>query len=429
MVAMQSPIDGGHPFNWARVLKHEFIHVINLQQTNFNIPHWYTEALAVLNEGYPRPQSWNDLLAQRVASDKLFNLDTINLGFVRAHSGEEWNLAYCQAELYAEYMLARFGKDALAKMLAAYADNQTTRQALKRCFDIQQDEFEKGYKEHLVKLVSGFASQGSALPKTLPELQKALDADPKNPQLLAELALAKLNRKAYPEARKLVDAARKGDPKNQLAAYVRARLHMVVGENEDAVKELETALDENNPQENLLSLLAGIRLKSENYAQAARLYELGARHEPGNLKWVKSLAAVYLKSGDKKKLATALAMLAENDSEDLPVRKKLAELALADRDYPTAGKWAMQALQIDVVDPEMHRIRGEAATARHDTAQAVDEYTVAVELQPDQSHLRFGKAQALIDAGQADKAKEELNELLKRDPKYPGTEELLESLR
>ena len=31
-------------FNWARVLKHEFVHVINLQQTDFNIPHWFTEA-------------------------------------------------------------------------------------------------------------------------------------------------------------------------------------------------------------------------------------------------------------------------------------------------------------------------------------------------------------------------------------------------
>ncbi len=83
MVAMQSPTEKGQEFNWARVLKHEFVHVINLQQTHFNIPHWYTEALAVLNEGYPRPQSWNDLLVERVPAGKIFNLDDINLGFIR----------------------------------------------------------------------------------------------------------------------------------------------------------------------------------------------------------------------------------------------------------------------------------------------------------------------------------------------------------
>ena len=54
------------PFNWARVMKHEFVHVLNLQQTNFNVPHWFTEALAVLNENTPRPEMWDRLLATRV---------------------------------------------------------------------------------------------------------------------------------------------------------------------------------------------------------------------------------------------------------------------------------------------------------------------------------------------------------------------------
>ena len=77
MVAMQSPDDAKTKFNWARVVQHEFVHVVNLQQTNFNIPHWFTEALAVHNEGYRRP-AWDDLLAQRLKVNKLFNLETIN---------------------------------------------------------------------------------------------------------------------------------------------------------------------------------------------------------------------------------------------------------------------------------------------------------------------------------------------------------------
>ena len=40
--------------------------MITLQQTEFNIPHWYTEALAVESEGFPRPQEWNKLLLERV---------------------------------------------------------------------------------------------------------------------------------------------------------------------------------------------------------------------------------------------------------------------------------------------------------------------------------------------------------------------------
>src|SRR5262249_42815666 len=117
IVALQSPSEGQQRFNWSRVVKHEFVHVINLQQPDFNITHWFTEALAVLNEGYPRPQSWNDLLVERSARGKLFNLDSINLGFIRPRSSDDWTLAYCQASLYAQFMRERYGEDAIARML------------------------------------------------------------------------------------------------------------------------------------------------------------------------------------------------------------------------------------------------------------------------------------------------------------------------
>ena len=122
VVALSSPKTSNKPFNWARVMKHELVHVITLQQTEFNIPHWYTEALAVESEGFsPRPQPWNKMLVERVPTRrKLLNLDTINLGFIRPDEPEDRQLAYCQAQLYAQYMLQRFGGDALIKMLAAY---------------------------------------------------------------------------------------------------------------------------------------------------------------------------------------------------------------------------------------------------------------------------------------------------------------------
>jgi tetratricopeptide (TPR) repeat protein len=402
---------------------------LNLQQTNFNIPHWYTEALATLNEGYPRPESWNQLLVERFKNDKLFDLETINFGFIRAHSGEEWNLAYCQAELYAEYMLKQFGEDALAKMLAAYADNLTTREAIPRAFNVDQADFERGYKKYIGEIVAGLSSHGAAEEKSLTELQAASKADPKNSRLLAELALAQLRRKQYPEARRLADAARKLDAREQLAAYVRARLHLLVGENAEALKMLEDALDIQAPQSNLLGLLAGLRLRSENYSEAARLYELGAQREPETLQWSKSLAAVYLKSGEKKKLAGVLVKLAENDADDLVVRKKLAQLALEAGDYATAEQWAYSGIQIDVMDLDLHRWRAEAAVARQQPALAVDEYQVAIELAPDELPLRLGLATTLRDAGRRDEARAATKELLQRDPKYPGADALLQELQ
>jgi len=73
-------------------------------------------------EGIPRPAVWNDVLVRRAKAGTLLNLDSINLGFIRPKNQDEWALAYCQAELYAEFMVTRYGEDSLVKLLRAYAD-------------------------------------------------------------------------------------------------------------------------------------------------------------------------------------------------------------------------------------------------------------------------------------------------------------------
>jgi tetratricopeptide (TPR) repeat protein len=427
IVALQSPTEGQQRFNWARVVKHEFIHLINLQQTDFNIPHWFTEALAVLNEGYPRPQEWNELLSKRFAADRLFNLDSINLGFIRPHSSDDWTLAYCQAELYAEYMLERFGKDAIARMLAAYADNLTTSEALQRALGVAQGDFERGYREFVTKIVKALPPAAAGEP-SLVELQKALAAKPKDPQLLAQMAQARLNRRGYPEARKLADAALAADPKNQLAHYVRARLHLLVGENKEALARLEESLDRQHPQDNHLALLAGLKLRADDFAAAAELYELGANANPHSATWLKSLAAVYLKSGDEKKLAPILEKLAESDPDDLTVRKKLAQLAVAANNWPAADRWATEALHIQVIDPELHAWRAESLASQGNAAAAADEFATAIELDPDQPKWRLSLAAALVKSDRRAEAKTALEELLKREPDNADAKKLLETL-
>jgi tetratricopeptide (TPR) repeat protein len=430
MVAMVSPGAMEQKFNWARVVKHEFVHVVNLQQTNFMIPHWYTEALAVYNEGYPRPASWNQMLARRVPAGKVFNLDTINLGFIRPSSSEDWQMAYCQAELYAEYMLERFGEDALAKMLAGYADNLDTPATIERAFGVKTDDFEKGYSTFVKKVVADLApASESAEPKSFAELQKAVEDDPKNVDLTAKLAMEYLKRKAYPKAGELVGKALEIDPKHQGSIYVQVRLQMLVGNNDGVVEKLEKALDKDAPQENLLQLLAGLKYKGEKFAEAAELYELGREKFPGNDKWTKLLARVYIKSEETKKLAPILANMAEADADDLTVRKKLAQMALDDEDYAAAAEWSNQGLQIDVLDIDAHRILAQTSVELKEYDRAIEEYEIAIELKPQQLGLRFALADACVQAEQKEKAVEVLQKLLELDPDYPGADVLLESLK
>ncbi len=428
MVAMVSPGDMPQPFNWARVLKHEFVHVVNLQQTDFNIPHWFTEALAVRSEGFPRPPAWTELLAKRHAEDTLFTLDDINHGFVRPGDVDNWTLAYCQAEIYADYMVERFGDDAPAKMLAAYADNLSTSEAIRRCFDVEQEEFEEGYREFVDKIVADVPAAKQKAAMTLVELQKALSDEPDNADLLAQLAYEQLKRKSNADARRHALAALKQQAQHPLASYVLARLYLSIGDSATALNFLVESLQEDAPQPQHLALLAALYVKAGKFADAERLYEIGAQHFPHDDAWPKRLASVHLKTGDNDKLTAVLERLADLDTDNLAFRQKLAQLALAKKDYPAAEHWAMSALYINIRDADMHALRAEALTAEKKHDQAAKEYGYALQINPDQLDWRLASAQAYADAGKKEEAKLALEKLLGVQPDFPGAKELLEQL-
>ncbi len=430
MVGMVSPNEPslGRKFNWASGLKHEMVHVITLQQTDFNIPHWYTEGLAVWSEGYPRPQAWNELLAARVPKGDVFNLQTINFGFSRAGSRGDTQLAYCQAELYVEYMLQDRSPEVLRKLLDAYADNLTTGEAIREVFGVSEEDFERGYAEYLKKVVAGLPGLGKSASESFADLLEAHRRKPDDPDLAARVAYGYLRRGAEAEAGRVAERALGASPGHQLASYVLARLHVQAGRVSQAVELLDACLDRHKPEPLALNLLAGLKLKAKAFDEAAELYQLGARRDPQNLQWVRALARVYLACGDDEKLAEALARLARADSDDLATRKKLAEIALAGQDFAAAADWANQALQIDVQDADVHRLFAEALVGRHNDLQAIEEFRIAVQLDPEDSRLRLALAKAHLRVGKPREARAILEKLLRLDPDHLDAAVLLEKL-
>jgi tetratricopeptide (TPR) repeat protein len=424
MIAIESPNEAQPMFNWARVLRHEFVHVVNLQQTHFNIPHWFTEALAVHNEGYPRPRLWNQLLAERVPKGKIYNLETINTGFIRPTTSDDWAMAYCQAELYAQYMLDRFGPDALAKMLAAYAENLTTPAAIQRSFGVSQQEFEKGYVKRLQQLASELAGLAPRSQPPLKTLEAAHSAAPNDPDAAAALAVAYLRNDEPIKARKLADEVLKSHPGHATASYVLARLKLRAGEQQAAIELLEKCLNRKAPQENVLSLLAGLKAETGDNTAAADLYKLGIEKFPHDGEWLKALARVELKSGDNPALAETLGKLAELNSDDVTMRKKLAELALARKDFPAAIHWARQSLYIDVQDLGTHRVLAEALVGRQEYAPAIEEFEVALKLDPNNPDLEVAVAEACLRADRKPKALELLRAVLSAKPDFPRAAQL-----
>jgi len=429
IVAMVSPgeMPAHHSFGWARTLKHEMTHVFNLQQTGYNIPHWLTEGLAVCNEKIPRPYRWTLLLRRRADAGTLMNLETVNAGFARPMDGDECQLAYCQSELYVEYMLSLGGGEAVKKLVAAYAEGPATGAVLQQVFGVSQAEFERGYATFLRKQIDATPVLAAAESGNLDELEKAHRQQPKDAGTAARLALAFFQRGAKKEAAELAAEALKLEPKQPLAAYLLVRMEKA-GSPQEAIVRLESCLDRKAPEPLLLNLLAGMKLKAERYDEAAELYTLGERLDPANPQWAAARARVYLAANQKQNLVRALVRFAEIEPDDLPSRKKLAELALERRDAAEARRWAKEALEIQVEDADAHRLLAAALVELDKLDRAIEEFETAIELNPDNLLQRFALADALVQARRPAQARKVLEELLRRDPKFPGADSLLESL-
>jgi cellulose synthase operon protein C len=438
MVAVTSPNDGQR-FNWARVLKHEFVHVVNLQQTGFNIPHWYTEALAVTHEGETHPRDWDAILSRRAAADRLFDLDDINFGFQRPTSAEDWALAYYQAFLYARYMTETYGPGANAKMLAAYAGYLDTPAALKKSFGVTKDAFEKGYRAYVMKIAGtgergaevGTSRAGDAKTPShdaAASLERAIDKNPRDADLQARLARVYLDEGRPYQARSTANRALEIDPKQPKAAFVIARVNLLEGAQAQALAVLKGAFDAEHPDGEALALLLNLTIEAKDFAETERLAALGAQRFPGLADWDRGLIAAYRETKQTAKLEAALARRAEGDPDDFETRAELMRLAVDRNDEAAAGRWALEAMQIDVRYAPAHAAlaRAEAAAGRRDSA--IGEYEAAVMLAPDKHEWRVALAREYAAAGRKDRARAAVDLVLQKDAQFPGAKELRESL-
>ena len=387
MVAMASPTAVKQPYNWARVVKHEFVHIVTLQQTGFNIPHWFTEALAVTSEGLERPAIWNRLLLERVPAGKIAKLDELNHIFVRPETPENWQFAYCQSRLYAQYMIETYGEGVIAKLLDCYRRNLTTSAAIKEVFGISADEFHAGYVKFLEKLVAEMAVATPAKTQTLAELEKAHLADEKDAAKMAAYADGLFKAKRHEDARELAEQAATLNPKEPLAAVVLAELELLGKDTESAASLLEAVFDDKTPHPRVLGLLGKVCLTRGRYDDAVQIFELGRSKFGADRvlmsetdEWSKGLAAAYLKLDEKTKLVTLLESMAKLDGDDATVRKKLAQLAVANEDWVSAKRWALEAIYIDVKDVGMHEALAQAFEQLGDEKRAARERRVVKEL-------------------------------------------------
>lgn len=363
VVAMASPRAKGvgKPFNWGRVIRHELTHVFNLAQTEYQCPHWLTEGLAVRNEKMERPTNWTQILRDKLDAGELFTLDTVMLGFVRPRGPDEWTLAYCQSQLYVDYMTKTYGDSTVAKLLDAYRDGRDTGSAVRAACGVDQAAFETGYKAYVEDVLRPYRAtkKGKAAeekPLTFAQLEAAHKKDPADADLAARLAEQYLRRGKTAQARKLADgvlAKQKGHP---VAAVVKARLLSLAGDDDAARGILEEAIKATPDNPRLLLAVGRYYVEAKEYDKAAEAFEKGRKAAPLDGDWLEQLARIYGETKETEKQVSVLKELVARDPDELDGRLKLAKACLDEDKLADAEFFARDAVMIDVTNDQAQKL-------------------------------------------------------------------------
>ncbi len=118
-------------FQWEATLWHELAHVITLQMSNSRVPRWLTEGISEYEEKIARPDWARGMdveFAARLNRGETLKLENLNSAF---RDGRTIGLAYFQASLLVEHIVATYGDEGLHKLLKAYGQGLETNAAMR----------------------------------------------------------------------------------------------------------------------------------------------------------------------------------------------------------------------------------------------------------------------------------------------------------
>lgn len=351
VVAMDSP-SARKPgdFNWGSTLWHEMSHVYILTMTNDRVPRWFTEGLAVHEEGEASPE-WSNRITPEVLmamrDKKLLPVAQLDRGFVLPDYPAQVVVSYFQAGSICDFIKERWGAERLLAMAHSFGRMTTTPEAIQQNLGVSAEEFDKQYLQWMDKrygaTVANFDAWRTGLKKLVGLVgQKQYDAvltegeavrrlypeyvGPANAyELLAEAQLAKNDKKAAAAA--LSDYMKMGgqDPATlqQLATFEEE-----LGQKQDAAATLER-VNYIYPVKNegLHRHLGDLLLAQSDYAGAIREYRAVIAMNPLDKAGAQySLAQAYYAAGQKDKAEENVLLSLEAAPGYRPAQKLLLQI-------------------------------------------------------------------------------------------------------
>lgn len=369
LVVLDSPRQVSGHMSWRQVMHHELAHAEHLAATAGRLPNWFTEGLAVFQEGTPRPMLWDQLLTRARRMGELLPFAGLNRGFLSPRNPGDWTLAYCQAELALEFIVQRHGPQAPGKMLQAFARGLKGGEVIRESLGLEPDRF----AEELEAYWEREAAAVPVAPVYYPGDSKKLEerfAQSGAPADAAEFARSLLQKGDDSGCGRVLRGALKADAGDPDCLGVAGLLYLERKLAAKAASCLEKAAAGRPGDPESRTALARARLETGDPAAAivaARASAAMYRRDPEPLR---ILVEAARRSKDTTGLKDALEQLRHVDSADAGCRVELASFALERKQPAEALKLLDEARDLDPGNESVCATRGRALADLGRTVEA-----------------------------------------------------------
>jgi tetratricopeptide (TPR) repeat protein len=414
VIALTAP-RGGPPFgrfNWADVLRHEFTHTVTLAATKNFIPHWMTEGLAVHQEPHAMGWNWKQMLALALRQRRLFTLETIDWGFMRPRRPNDRQLAYAQSEWMVEYLIEKHGYPSLMKMLGAFREAASQERAFETVLKVTPGEFGESFMKWAEERVGRWGLYTRRI-ADVEQIEERIKKSGKSAGLLAELAESHLaegdSRRAMKFAREAL--VRDGSNVVALETLCETYLNQVSAEEDvsndllnDAADVAARLLDMKSKNGVALKCAAIVEQELGHHERAAEAFLKYQRGFPDDPAGYSRLAGIYLKQNRVDDGLKQLTQLSKLTSNEPAVARQIAVIYREKGDHRKAAYWWDRALESDPYDAASHEGLAQALLRAGENERAMRAFTLLLRLRPSDAACYDSLAQACLGAGKLDEA-------------------------
>ncbi len=358
VIAFESPREGpkssAGQYDWARVLQHEYTHTVNLSRTRNRVIHWMTEANAVFNEDAPRDQNQWNLLVNAFRSGGLFDLEEINIAFVRPEKPTDRPLAYAQGAWMFEYLVEAFGPEAPRQIMDASTSGRSAPEAFEDVLQRTPDQFMDGFMQWAI---TDLRNHGLLAGDGVPSLDELLD-DP---------------RKGLP-SRATIDELLGKYPDHPDLVSLRIGLTLSTMDdrlNEETIELLEEAIRVRPVDEMPHKRLARHYLASESFderVQAIQHLEFLDVREVHTTAYADQLAELYAQTGDYERAFEKAIRSTQIAPFNASGREQAARMAMLINNLDAAEDQLRALIEIEP-SREIHQKRLEALRSLRESSE------------------------------------------------------------